>query len=308
MNRLLAKLMGRYLRDEESGAGDSGGAAANTASDESDVDWGDLNEGVTPGADDVDEEGNPAPSAPTESAAPVAPVAQPPAQTPTPGQTPAESAPEGQQPVAPQTPTEQAPQQPTPEQLAEQNRKVAEDFAKWEGERVATLSKTYGFDEETAQRLQTEPELVLPQVAAKLHMEVLKEAVTIMQRMIPQMVPQVVQSQHADTQAAKDFFDANPDLKGYDQQVVLAGKMFRQMNPKATRAQAIKSIGDLVRSSLGLPALAQNPTAPTANAPAPSAPARQQPFKPAKAGGGGSGGKPAADPEKDFWAGMAADD
>lgn len=305
MHKLLRALLAPFMLyvDGEGGGGEPAGGG------DSSVDWAAMNDGVDPGADDDDlgDDGEvaPAPSpAPAPAAGPApAPAAKPATtppnnagnpETPTNDGDPADpdsTDPAKKPELSPENPDEP---QLTPEQQAARDKKIAEDFAEWEQAQIARLSKEYEFSEEEATRLQTEPELVLPQMAAKLHMQVMKNAVEAVQRLIPQLVQPVLKSQKTEAEAMEFFYGRNPDLKGHHKQVMIAGKMFRQMNPKATADEAAEKIGAIVRSTLGLKPVEAGAPAPS---PAP-APAATKPHKPAGAGGG-SGTKPTPAKQQD---------
>lgn len=220
----------------------------------------------------------PAPAAPTVPVAPVpAPVVEP---APQPIQA---------TPVAPVVPT--APVVSAPEPF---------DMAKWEKEQLGGLEKLYAISPEDAERLQTEPEIVMPKLAANMHMMVTKSLMTAVQGMIPEYLAMHTQQVSIEQEARNSFYTAHPELNDpkYEAAVMQVGKMFRAANPTAPREVAIKTIGDMVKQSLGISAV------PTAAA-APSAPAipAARPFTPAK-----GGGQRAAPKASNMWADMIDDD
>jgi hypothetical protein len=285
--------------------------AAPVSGDDSGINWDDFagSQGADDNGDDVTVEGDsvvlnvappaevsqPAPtqvpqqetttihaeSLPTQAALAPAPVTQTPqavAPSPTAPATapssvvPAESAPT--LPTVPVTPTL--------------------DYGAIEAEQLAQLEKVYGISEEDAQKLQTEPELVLPKLAANMHVAITKSAMAALQSMLPQMLVQHQQMATVEQQARNDFFTANPDLKGHEEAILKVGQMFRAANPTATKDQAVKMIGDMVRMSLGLPLQVQQqqtqqqvsaPATPVQSTPSP---AQIMPFTPSRAGGGGA--------------------
>jgi hypothetical protein len=226
------------------------------ASDSSGVqtqeDWGALaGDGGDTGSTDFDSAVEAQPSAPI--AEPVAPVEQPQVQ-----EVPA---------VAQAQPEPLQPQQQAPDVNRAELRQQYE----------TQLTQYYGMDAETAMRLQTEPELVLPQLAAKVHLEVLDAVMQQLPYRVGEMVTQIQEATKRETEAHDTFFSAYPDLKGYKDAVLRVGQMYRAANPTANREQAVKAIGDFVRTSLGLVA------------PAPAAPrAPANPFVPAQGSGGGA--------------------
>lgn len=159
------------------------------------------------------------------------------------------------EPVAPE-PETPPPQEPAV--LTDEQRKAALDAYRIQ------LEKVYSFDDETAMRLQTEPEKVLPQLAARLHMDLLQ----MMQAQIAQAVPQIIHTQtdmsRRENTAKQLFFNAWPELKGYDKQIIEVGAVFRKMNPNVDADTAVKRIGEITMAALGITRVApQAPTSPT---------------------------------------------
>lgn len=247
MNKLLHKLLGELGADgsdlpgpalqEEPAPVDDGGKWASFMDGDDDTGEEFAEEPVEPPATP---EPAPAPAAPEESA-PVA--AEPQLQPPAPA------------PVVPQA---------TPEELAEA-RKVYE----------ASVAARYTMSEEQALQLQTEPEKVLPQLAARVYVDVMQDVTQQIMGVMPQVIQGYVANTTRETQAQSEFFGAWPELKGHDQQVLTMGAMFRQLNPTATPQEAIAKIGEMTMAALGLKRQQQV---------APAAPAAPQQFRPAAPG------------------------
>ena len=293
--------------DETSFVDTSGGVPASesaTPADEptgSDVNWSQLDEDfsqeglepgttvegdleVVPGAGDAVE---PTPGAtppatpavaPTPAATPTPPAATPPVQTPA-VETPA--------PVAP---TPSAPQvEPSP----------LPDYTAWRSQREADLAaQTYSITDEDASKLLTEPETVLPRMAARMHMEVMESTVRVMQTMLPRLMQSVQQTEQREISAKSFFHTANPDLADprLEPAIMEMGQVYRRLNPAASPEQAAQAIGNLVRASLGIAMPAQAAPAPTS---APAVPV--VPFVPARGGPGGA----VAGGQKDSWGQLA---
>lgn len=243
---------------------------------------GDLE--VVPGAGDVVE---PTPVvtppatpavAPTPAATPTPPAATPPVQAPA-VETPA--------PVAP---TPSAPQvEPSP----------LPDYAAWRSQRETDLAaQTYSITDEDASKLLTEPETVLPRMAARMHMEVMESTVRVMQIMLPRLMQSVQQTEQREISAKSFFQTANPDLADprLEPAIMEMGQVYRRLNPAASPEQAAQAIGNLVRASLGIAMPAQAAPAPAS---APAVPV--VPFVPARGGPGGA----VAGGQKDSWGQLA---
>lgn len=266
----------------------------------SEVNWADFAEDsdddagqTVEGEFEVDEGGTPAESAnetpsATPAQEPTAPVeAQP--QPPTPPAEPVAPAPQTPPPApAPEPPPAQAPQQ-------------ALDYSSWRTQQIGNLEKHYALDTETAQALLTEPETVLPRLAAQVHLEVTENVLKAVHQMVPGLIQEINRSTVVETQAENAFFDRNPDLKGVDRaKIIQIGAMFRQVNPNADADTAIATIGSMVRTALGISAPQ------VSDAPPPPVAPPLQPFAPARGGGGGTA--PRAPAQGNPWADLIGDD
>lgn len=194
-----------------------------------------------------------------------------------------------QTPQAPPPP----PPQLTPEQQAEQQRQ----WQVYQQRQVAQLEQYYALQEDDAVALATEPEKVLPKLAARLHLEVMQNVQQQIASQMPQMVQTVQASSQREEQAKGEFFTVWPDLRGHEPQIIQAGMLYRQMNPMASPQQAIDGIGRIVTAALGKQTVSPQPSqaAPAARAPA---------FRPAS----GAGGSAPAAKQKSVWSDLAEDD
>lgn len=271
-------------------------AADEPASDstESDVNWTDLADELV--ADDTgDVEGD---VVVVEEPA----TAEPPA---TPAAAPATPAPDAQP-----APTE-APTTPTP-QLAPPPAPTAspDEYNSWRATRLTQLEQVYALDEEAANAMLTEPELVLPKLAAKVHMEVLENSMRAMQAMVPVMLQQVQYHTEIEGRAKNLFTSVNPDLADprYEPAIMQLGSVYRNVNKDAPPEVAAAAIGNLVRAALGIAA----PQARGMQQPAPAQQVAQPvitPFSPARGAGGGNAPATPSNPfealamemEKDEW-------
>lgn len=275
------------MADENASGAGAAPAGASESTNEASVDWAGLNAGATPGEDEGDDDELETPLNPDGS------EADEPADPPPSPKTGENPPPEVPAPVTPPEPDQ------TPEQIAAARAKVEKDFAEWEQAQIATLTKQYAFNEDDATRLQTEPELVLPELAARMQMNVMKQVLETVSRMVPQMVQPELQRSSTEAKATEFFYGVNSDLdpKMHHDKVLEAGKLFRKMNPKATPDEAAKGIGEIVRAAAGIK------TQPKAAAPVPKA----KPHRPVAAGGRGSAAAKAP-AEKTMWADLADDE
>ena len=270
---LIHKLLRRFM--DEAGGAEDGGAGGGVpapaaepaeASTEADVNWADMADALE--ADDAGEDqGQVEGDAEIvgETPAVATPAVETPPVTPPVAETP---------PVTPPTPETPAP-----------------DYTAWRTERLGQLEQQYALNEADAAALLTEPETVLPKLAAAVHMEVLESAMRGMQAMMPVLMQQVNQHTELNTRAKNLFTSINPDLADpqFEPAIMQLGQVYRNVNAKASPEEAARAIGNLVRSALGIAAPAV--AAPSAPAASPVAPV---PFTPARGGGSGNAPLPAS--------------
>lgn len=91
----------------------------------------------------------------------------------------------------------------------------------------------------------TEPEKVLPKLAAQLHVDVFDAVFNSVVSALPQLFEMHSQQRTAREAAQSEFYSEFPTLKDpkYIPQVETALLLYKQMNPNATRAQAIAHTG-----------------------------------------------------------------
>lgn len=170
------------------------------------------------------------------------------------------------------------PVQLTPEQVAEQQRQWQE----YQAQQVAQLEQFYAMGEDDALALATEPEKVLPKLAARLHMQVMQNVQAQMAQTMPNVMKTVQEATVRENKAKEEFFKAWPELRGNEQQVMQAGLLFRQMNPLASPQEAIEGIGRIVMAATGKQRVAGGAPAPQGQRQA----SGTAPFKPAAGVGG----------------------
>lgn len=256
------------------------GPAISSPADEgdssSDVNWSDIATELEQGDDSAFAEGDTeivesAPPPPPPESAPEAVASAPAGETP----------PLAPSPVAPTT--EAVPQAPV--SVAPETPKV--DYAAWRGEQISKLEGMYKLSDETAEQLLSEPEVVLPRIAAQLHMAVTEAVLQSVNSALPHVIQSIQQTDTVEKSAQKLFDEANPDLVDpkYRDGIFRVGTMYRQMNPNATPQEAARVIGNMVRTAYGLQASAA-PAVGVSAAPPPSAPT-PAPYVPSRGGGGG---------------------
>lgn len=258
----------------------------------SDVNWSDmaLEMDTADGDSDVAVEGDNEVVAAPENAEPQSTEA--PANTPSPAPVaqPAEPTslnPQDQVAGTPPTQPTPVPAQAQTPPSQEPPAQPSKTYADWRTEQLGTLEKHYAMGEEAATQLLTEPENVLPKLAAQLHIEITEHVLRSVMSQMPTWVEGILQSRTRESDAEKLFTDANPDLKdpAYKNAILQMGMAYRQLNPNSPAEEAVKVIGNMVRTSLGLAVPAAQSGVPvTPAAPAPAV--QPQVFTPARGGGG----------------------
>lgn len=208
----------------------------------------------------------PAKPASAATAEPAKPASEPAAAKP--AEAPKPAAAEPAKPAAePAKPAAAEPAKPAPAAAETPEAKTAREAAeKAEDEKqFKALVDYYKLPEDLAAKLPTEPENVLPHLAATLHRTIARGVVNLLQTQLPSYLHHHGEVTRLNNEAKDEFYAAHPHLKGYEQQVLQAGQLYRQLNPTADRATSIKAIGKIVTDSLGL-TVAGAPAAPAAAA------------------------------------------
>lgn len=194
-----------------------------------------------------------------------APAAATPAATP-----PGEAAPaQGQQPAAQAA----APATTTPQSGTEFLEDVGKKLAESEASYIEALAtSTYGMTEEEASAVLTEPEKVLPMLAAKAHVTIVRNVMASLAQVIPGVVAGVTEARKQSNDVLDKFFAEHPALdREKDYQTVLQfAQLYRQQNPNADFETMSKTVGTMAMVHLG-----RSPSA--APAAAPAAPAAAAP-------------------------------
>jgi len=206
------------------------------------------------------------------------------------GAPPAVGALNAQQQRPPQPPQQYAQpqvQQQAPQQYAQQappmtQQQQAAQHAQVRDTVRQQIASSYQLTPDRALMMATEPERVLPDMAADITLNAYEATVATLQQQMPQIIaehPQIrqqmahvvhstIQQMFAVHQAENDFFTVNQDLRQVPKhEIDRISALYIQANrgnPGLTRDIATREIGILVRNMLGL--------SPSTNAPAPNAP------------------------------------
>lgn len=154
------------------------------------------------------------------------------------------------EPPVPPEPAKAPEPAPAPEPPATPTTPV--DYAALRAAELERLEAAYAVPADQATALLTEPEVVLPKLAAKLHQDIMANVLAVMQAHLPQAIETVSTAKIRESEAKQEFYSVWPELKGYEKQVLAAGAMFRQINPTAPKEAAVQAIGQLAMQALGL--------------------------------------------------------
>ncbi|MCZ6775253.1 MAG: hypothetical protein O7D34_02210 [Ignavibacteria bacterium] len=164
-------------------------------------------------------------------------------------------------------------------------------------ERLTTTE--YALTEEDKVALISEPEKVLPGLAARMHVRMQVQLANQIAAILPGIIQGQLQQATKVQSLETSFFGEYPELNKpqFRKTTLESLAMIRQVNPQATREEVMRDGAALaavrLRTRLGavqepaqMPALPQMPLAPTAEIPAHPVPAQPQvPFTPAQSGG-----------------------
>lgn len=136
---------------------------------------------------------------------------------------------------------------------------------------ISHFEQAYTIPAEEATLLATEPEKVLPKMAARMLVDTYEAVIGEVKRQLPGMMQQFTQAQQTNTEAANQFFKEWPDLNKPElhETVVRAAMAYRHMNPKATPEDMRRDVGRMVTAVVNGIA---SPSAPVAPVSAPAQP------------------------------------
>ena len=181
---------------------------------------------------------------------PAPPAAPPPAAAPAPTPEPVVAA-------APEAPKpEAAPPAPAPAPQSESGATNEQRMAMRE-QYIAEVAKGYTLTQEQEAQLISSPNTVLPQLAARLRVDVVDQVVPMLAQFIQQNLPQLIEQHTSARSVAKEaesaFLKEWPELKGHDAEITRVAQQWRQLNPTAPQEQAIREIGLLAWQAAKLP-------------------------------------------------------
>lgn len=244
--------------------GESTGTAAVVSENaDSGVNWDKLDnefDRLQNHSDETPFEADPAPVAPKVVEPPVEPSAPVVPPVPTPSEIP---------PVAPEAPaapavTPEAPATPPVDRAAQRQQYMTQ------------LQTDYAISDEDAQMMLTEPEKVLPKIAAQLHVNVVDTVIAAVMNNLPRAINAIQAQAQVSSESENEFFKAWPQLKKAEYQATVydAVAAYRALRPQAPRDEVMRAAGLQAMIALRLPIPPELLTqAPAATAPASFTPA-----------------------------------
>lgn len=154
-----------------------------------------------------------------------------------------------------------------------------DDFAKLQENFIAEAAKQYELTDEQVGQYLTEPNKVLPQLAARVQETVTRQVLNSVAQMFQQHIPQFVEHQlsmrESVTKAEDIFFSQWQELKPHKDRVMQIASVYRQLNPNVDAKKFMQDVGMQAWMAVGLPVAGlagklQAPAAPAAT-PAPVA-------------------------------------
>lgn len=213
----------------------------------------------------------PTPSASAAPAAPSAPATPAPAATAAPAASAAAAPSAPAAPAAPSAPAAPEPAPAAPTAPAAPVDPVA-TWNAWRAEAEGQLAKGhFAMSKELVEEAQDDPAKfwseTFPHLVSKWYLDTVTASVNAVKQALPEYISGFVQQSTAEQRAEDEFFGSWKQLdKGkHLAQVTEIGRVWRAMNPKATKEDYIKQVGALAVMQLGLPLVPESaPAAPVA--------------------------------------------
>lgn len=260
--------------------------ASTEASSESPEDnalWGDIASQLDEGENELDElEGAAPPETPPAEEPPAEAPPEPPVVPPVQQESPPETA------ATPEAAPEAPPATPPVEEPAPEPAISEEKFNELRTKTMENVAKRFELSDEDADLFLTEPQKAIPQMGARLFMEVYESVMRGVHMAMPGMMQNIGQVMTEAEKAETEFYSSWPGLNKdeYRADVVRLGAAYRQANPTADVNTFIRDVGAQAMVALKLPIPgAEQVEMPAAVTPAPAA--QVEPFIPASPSGGG---------------------
>lgn len=147
------------------------------------------------------------------------------------------------------------------------------------------LEKDFAISEEDAMLLVTEPESVMPKLAANLYERVVTDVMRAVQNQVPQLVTGMRTAEAQTTELRSKFYSINPGLESADVAAVESmipqyADLIRKQTPNLTQDELIRKVGTVIGAALGVDAGKKKVIAPSPQGkPKPAAPIAPAPAR-----------------------------
>lgn len=186
---------------------------------------------------------------------------------PTPEPTPTQTAPAIPEPVTlPEPKVEEAPAAaptppaPTPTPMATPPESTPESVDLnaqyqqfFESSVEALKTNVYNLTDEAKETLDSNPSAIVPEMLARVHMQVTHSVLTQVANLLPTMMPVLQERKELENQYEQDFYSTFPDLKPHAKEVDRLARVYVQQNPTATYEQAKMEVGAMASVALRVP-------------------------------------------------------
>jgi hypothetical protein len=190
--------------------------------------------------------------------------------------TEAQKAPPQAAPQQPQAPAQNVPATPRSalDQAIEGFKTNHQELAKWASTELFALSK------EESEMLETDAVGAIPLLMGRVYSQALQATTNLIKSFVPEMINQGVATTNARTakanEALQEFYSTHTHLNPQQHGALVDkwARAFRAANPSASRADAIKFVGNAVNAEIGAVTPASGTNGASRAKPAPFAPAR----------------------------------
>jgi len=132
---------------------------------------------------------------------------------------------------------------------------VLQSFKAWRQNAESVLSNShFNLTKEDADQLNVDPGVVIPKLMSRVYLDAVTAAVNVISQSLPDAMMRVVDTHNAYRNNENEFFSEWPGLQEHYAEVLRVGQVFRQLNPSASKADFVRSVGGQVAMALGLTA------------------------------------------------------
>jgi hypothetical protein len=132
---------------------------------------------------------------------------------------------------------------------------VLQSFKDWRQTAEGVLVNShYNLSKEDADALNLDAGQVIPKLMARVYLDAVTAAVNVISQSLPHTVMNTIEAHNGYQKNETEFFGEWPGLKDHYAEVLRVGQVFRHLNPSASKADFVRSVGAQVAMALGLTA------------------------------------------------------